>query len=176
VDQRAVGPELRQLLRLLDELGCLARATGAVDEPRLELAACRRDRLSGLPQVGDVVQGIVEAEDVDAVLGGRCDEPAHHVRIHRPRADEEPPAQRESERRLHPALERANPLPRALQATFDRAVEDPAAGHLEVREPGAVEDLRQPKQLRGRQVAGKWLLAEQADRRVGQLGHSGRQD
>src|SRR4029453_7413901 len=52
-----------------------------------------------------------------------------------------------------------------------RRVEDPAAGDLETGEARAVEDLRDPKDLRGRKMARKGLLREEADRRVDELWH-----
>ena len=68
-------------------------------------------------------------------------------------------------------LERADALPRALDAAADGAVEDAAAGDLEVREAGAVEDLGQVEDRRGRDAAGERLLREQANRGVDEGGH-----
>ena len=59
-------------------------ATRAVDEPGVELLAGADDRLARLAQVGDVVQRVVQAEDVDAVLGRAGDEAAHDVGADRP--------------------------------------------------------------------------------------------
>ena len=102
----------------------------------------------------------------------RRDEAAREVGVDRPRADEETPAEREAERRLDARLERADPLPRALDAALDRRFEVPAARDLEVREPGAVEDLGEPELLRGREPPGERLLPEQADGRVGERRHA----
>ena len=77
----------------------------------------------------------------------RGDEAAHEVAADGPRADEEAAAQRQSERRLRARLDRADALPRALDAAPHGRVEDAAAGDLEVGEPGAVEDLGEPEQL-----------------------------
>ena len=93
------------------------------------------------------------------------------VGVDRARADEEAAAQRQPERRLDARLERADPLPRALDAALDRGVEAAAARDLEVREAGAVEDLCEPQQLGGGNPPGERLLAEQADRRVGERRH-----
>ena len=71
----------------------------------------------------------------------RGDEAAHEVDAERPRADEEAAAERERERRLRARLERPDALPRALDAAPDGAVEDAAAGDLEVGEARRVEDL-----------------------------------
>ena len=116
VEEHARGAELGQLARLLDERLRLARVAGAVDEAGVELAAGGGDRLAGLAQVRDVVQRVVQAEDVDPALGRGGDEAAHEVAADRPRADEEAAAQRHRERRLRARLERADPLPRALDA------------------------------------------------------------
>ena len=114
----------------------------------------------------------MQPEDVDAVLGRRRDEAPGELAVDRPGADEEAPAQREPERRLDPRLDRADPLPRALDAAADRAVEDAAAGDLEVGEPGSVEDLGEPEQLGGRHRSRERVLPEQANRRVDQLRHA----
>ncbi len=58
------------------------------------------------------------------------------------------------------ALKRADPLPRALDAALDRAVEAAAAGDLEVGEAGAVEDLGHAQLLGGRHRACERLLSE----------------
>ena len=115
----------------------------------------------------------MEPEDVDPVLGRRGHEAAHEVAVDRPRADEEAAAQREPERRLRARLERADPLPRALDAAPHGAVEDAAARDLEVGVAGAVEDLRELEQVGGRHAARKRLLAEQADGGVGEPWHVG---
>ena len=89
VKEHPRGTELRQLAGLPDERLGLAGETGAVDEPGLERAAGGGDRLGGLLQVRDVVERVVEAEDVDPVLGRARDEAAHEVAVDGPRADEE---------------------------------------------------------------------------------------
>ena len=116
----------------------LARVARAVDEPGVELALRSGDRLARLPQVGDVVQRVVEPEDVDPALGRRGDEPAREISADRPRTDEESASQRHRKRRLRARLERPDPLPWALDATVDGAVEDTASRDLEVGEAGAV--------------------------------------
>ncbi len=114
----------------------------------------------------------MEPEDVDAVLGRRGDEAAGEVGVDRPRADEEAAAEREPERRLDARLERADPLPRALDAALDGRVEAAAARDLEVREAGLVEDLGEPELLGGGDASGERLLPEQANRRVGERRHA----
>ena len=171
VDDDPRGAELGELARLLDERVHLARDARAVDEPRLELALGRGDRLGRLAEVRDVVQRVVQPEDVDAVLGRRRDEPAGELAVDGPRADEEAPAQREPERRLDPRLDRPDPLPRALHAAADRAVEDAAAGDLEVGESRSVEDLGEPEQLGRPHRSRERVLPEQANRRVHELRH-----
>ncbi len=163
--------ELGQLARLLDERVRLAGASGAVHEPRVERAARIRDRRACLAQVRDVVQWVVEAEDVDAVLRRTRDEAADDVAADGTRADEEAAAERDAERSRYARLDRANALPRALDAAAHGRVEDAAPGDLEAREAGAVEDLRDAEDLGGRKLAGERLLREQPDRGVDELRH-----
>ena len=171
VHERPGRTDVRQLLRLLDELVHRGRVAGAVDEAGVELLARIDDRLAGLPQVRDVVERVVEPEDVDPVLGRRGDEPAHEVGADRAGADEETAAERDPERRRRPRLQRADPLPGALDAAADGRVEDAAAGHLQHGEAGGVEDVRKPEQLGGRHLAGERLLREQADGGVDEARH-----
>ena len=166
--RRAEGGHLS---RLLDQRVDLAVATGAVDEPDVELTTRLDDRLPRLDEVRDVVQRVVEPEDVDPVLGRARDEPAHDVRRDGLRADEEPAAQGEPERRRRAGVDRADPLPGALDASPHGRVEDAAARHLEAREPGAVEDLRDAEHLARGDAPGQRLLRQQADRGVVELRH-----
>ncbi len=172
VDDDPRRAELGELARLLDERVHLACDAGAVDEPGLELTLGRGDRLGRLAEVRDVVQRVVQAEDVDPVLGRRRDEPPGELAVDRPGADEEAPAQREPERGLDARLDRPDPLPRALHAPPDRAVEDAAAGDLEVGEPRSVEDLGEPEQLGRPHRSRERVLPEQANRRVDELRHA----
>ena len=164
--------ELGELLRLLDEL-LLATRARAVDEARLELTVGLCDRLARFTEVGDVVQRILEAEDVDPALRRARYETAREVAADRARADQEAPAKRHPERRLRPRFQRADPLPWALDATPHGGVEDTSAGDLEIGEAGAVEKLGQPQQVRCRHAVGKRLLAEQPDRRIDERWHGG---
>ena len=84
VEEDPHGAKLGQLLRLLDEIFGLAGVTRPVDEAGIELALGIRDRLAGLAQVGDVVEGVVQPEDVDAALGCGSDEAAGEVRADGP--------------------------------------------------------------------------------------------
>ena len=171
VDQDPRGAELGQTAGLRDERVGLARGAGAVDEPRVELALGGGDRLAGLAEIGDVVQGVVEAEDVDPALCRGLDEPADEVRPDRPGADQEAAAEGERKRGLRPGAQRADPLPWALDAALDRRVEATAARDLEVGEPGGVEDLGEPQLLGDRHDARQRLLAEQPDRGVDERRH-----
>src|SRR6185436_7489505 len=98
VDENPGRAEVWKLPGLLDERVGLARASRAVHEPRVERAARARDRGARLAEVRHVVERIVEAEDVDAVLGRARDEPADDVAADGPRADEEAAAERDAER------------------------------------------------------------------------------
>ena len=171
VQQHARGADLREPLAALDQRLELAGVAGAVDEAGVELAAGVGDRLARLDEVRDVVERVVEPEDVDAVLGRGRDETADEVAADRPRADEEAAAERERQRGLDRRLERADPLPRALDAAAHGRVEHAAARDLEIGEAGAVEDLRERDELGGRHPARERLLPEQADRRVDELRH-----
>ena len=137
----------------------------------VELLARVGDRLAGLAQVLDVVQRVVQAEDLDPALGGGSDEAPDEVAADGARADEKPAAQRHRERRLRACVERPDPLPGALDAAAHRAVEDAAAGDLEVGEPGAVQNLGEVEQLRGRNPPSKRLLAKQADGCINERWH-----
>ena len=139
----------------------------------MKLLARIDDRAAGLAEVGDVVERVVEAEDVDAVLGCAGDEPSHDVFRDRLGADEEATAEGDPERCLRTGAECANPLPWALDSLAHRRVEHSSAGHLEARETGSVEDLGDTQNLAGRHLAGERLLREQADRGVDELGHVG---
>ena len=172
VDDDPCGAEIRELARLLDERVHLACDAGAVDEPGLELALGRRDRLGRLAEVRDVVQRVVQAEDVDPVLGCGGDEAPCELAVDRSGTDEEASAEREPERGLDPRLDRPDPLPGAFHAAPDRAVEDPAAGDLEVGEPRSVEDLGEPEQLGRPHRSRERILTEQANRRVDELRHA----
>ncbi len=155
VEDDARRSQRGQLLRALDERVDLALAAGAVDEADVELLARREDRLTGLEQVRDVVERVVQPEDVDAVVGRARDEPPHDVGRDRARADEEPSAERQAERRRRACVDRANALPRALDGEPDGRVEDAATGDLEVREAGRIEDLRDAEHLARRELAGR---------------------
>src|SRR6202035_3558750 len=61
--------------------------------------------------------------------------------------------------------------PGALDAEAHGAVEGSPAGDLERGVAGAVEDLDEPQQLRGRDRARERLLGEEADRGVDEPGH-----
>ena len=123
VDQSARRVQLAELASLLDERVGGAFAAGAVDEARVELLSRPDDRLAGFAQVRDVVERVVQPENVDAVLRRGGDEAANEVAADRARADEEAAAEREPERRRRPALERSDPLPRALDPATHCGVE-----------------------------------------------------
>ena len=150
----------------------LTVAPGAVHETDVQLPAGRDDRLTGLDEVRDIVQRVVEPEDVDPVLRRACHEPAHDVGRDGLRADEEPAAQREPERRRRPRVDRPDPLPGALDAPPHRCVEDAASRDLETGEPGAVEDLRDAQHLARRDAPGERLLRQEPDRGVVELRHA----
>jgi hypothetical protein len=146
VQEDACRTEVGQLLRLLDQLLLGGRAR-AVDEARLELPVCGRDRLARLTEIRNVVQWILETENIDSALGRAGHEPSSEVAADRPRADQEPASQGHPERRLRPRLERTDPLPGALDSAAHRGVEDATTGDLQVGKAGVVEKLRQPEEI-----------------------------
>src|SRR5207248_6587573 len=103
----------------------------------------------------------------------RGDEAPSEIGVHRTGADEKATAEGETERRLHARLQRADPLPRALEAALDGGVEAAAAGDLQIGEAGTVENLRERELLGRRHPPGERLLSEQADGRVGEGRHAG---
>ena len=132
VDDDPGGAELRDLLRLLDEQVDLAAPASAVDEAGVERLPRGDDRVARRLEVRDVVERVVKAEDVDAVLGGTANEARDDVGRHGPRADEEAAAKRDPERRRRARIDRPDPLPRALDAAADGRIERAAARHLEM--------------------------------------------
>ncbi len=171
VDDDARRSQLRDALRGLDELVTCPRRSGVVHEPDRCFLAGRVHRLDGTHEVGDVVERIVDPEDVDPALGRARDEASDEVVRERAGADQEATAESHPERRLTPRGERADPCPRALDATLDEGVEAPSPRHLEAAEAGPVEGARQLEQLRSADVPGERLLTEEPDRRVPELGH-----
>ena len=83
----------------------------------------------------------MQAEDLDAALGRARDEAAGEVAADRARADEEAAAERQRERCLGAGLQRPDALPGALDPAAHGAVEDPAAGDLQVGEARSIEEL-----------------------------------
>ena len=121
VQQHVVGAQLGQPARLVDhprQVRHVAREGQAGVQAAARLAHGRRRR----GEVLDVVQRVVQPEDLDAALGGAEDEAAHQVVGQRPRADQEPAAQRHLQRRLASSarLSAADPLPRALDCPAGR--------------------------------------------------------
>ncbi len=112
--------DLPEALRLLHEPVGLAGAPGAVDQPDVELPARTDDRLPRLTEVGDVVERVVKAEDVDPVLGRAGDEAADDVGRDGLGADEKAAPQGNAERRRGARVDRADPLPRALDPAAHR--------------------------------------------------------
>ena len=78
VEQHVIGPELRQTARLLDD-PLEVRHRAREREPRVQPSAGLADRRRRRGEVLDVVHGVVQAEDVDAALGSRQDEPPDQV-------------------------------------------------------------------------------------------------
>ncbi len=160
VQQHAHCAEIRQLSGLFHEGIGFAGPPRAVDEAGLELAAGPRDGIRCLSQVRDVVERIVEPKDVDAVLGRTRDEPPDEVVVDRAGADEEASSERKAEGCLHMRPESADPLPRTLHPTPDRAVETAAARDLEIRKARPVQDLRDSQLFGRRQSPRERFLAE----------------
>ena len=171
VHEHTRRPELGQLLRLLDERVRLARAAGAVHEPGVKVAPRVRDRSARLAEVRHVVQGIVEPEDLDSVLGSAGDEATDDVTAHGLGAHEKAPAERDPERSRDARLDRTDALPGRLCSTPHCCIEDTPARDLEAGEPRLVEDLRNAQDLGGRQGAREGLLRQEPDGRIDEPGH-----
>ena len=127
----------------------LARVPGAVDEPGVELARRRAAIASPASRRFETsFSGSCSRKTSMPFSAARGDEAARRSRRRRA-------ASRRGSGRAAPsraassvrAFERADPLPRALDAAAHGRVEDAAAGDLEVGEAGAVEDLREPQEL-----------------------------
>src|SRR5581483_8960160 len=157
VEQEPRGSELGQAAGRVDDRLVPA---ASVEEAGLELAPRLDDRLRRLAEVLDVVERVVQPEDVHAARRGARDEAPREVVAHRAGADEEPAAQGERKRRRGSRLQRTQPLPWALDAAADGAVEDAAAGDLEVCEARSVENLGQTEELRGGHEPCERLLAQ----------------
>ena len=168
VEKKSRCTELRQATSSVDERLVPA---AAVEQAGFELAAGLDDRLRRLAQILDVVQRIVQPEDVDPARRGARDESSGEVVADGPRTDEEATAQCQSERRRRPRLQCAQALPRALDATADRTVEDAAARDLEIGEARPVEQLGETQELGGRHAPGERVLAEDPDRRIDKAWH-----
>ena len=169
VQQHAVGAELGEAARALDEPSASRRV--AVHEPGVHERAGLAHGGDRADEVVDVVQRVVQAEDVDPRLGGTQDEAAHEIGVGGARADEERAAQRHHERRRRARLERADPLPRALDGPLDGAREAAAAGDLERGVARAVEVLGEAQDARGRDAPDERLLRQEPDRRVDEASH-----
>ena len=165
--------EVGQLARLLDERVGLVGASRAVDEPAWNAPPALVIAAPASRRFETSFSGSWRRKTSMPFSAAHDDEAADDVAADRARADEEAAAQRDPERRRHAGLDRADPLPRALDAAAHRRVEDAAARDLEAREAGSVEDLRDAKHLGGRQLPREGLLREQADGRVDELRHGG---
>ncbi len=139
----------------------------------MELLVGPDDRLACLLEVRDVVEWVVQAKDVDAVLRRAGDEAPDDVLRDGLRADEEATTEREAERRRGARVDRTDPLPGALDGAAHGRVEDAAARDLEVGEAGLVEDLGDPEDVTRGYLARQGLLRQQSDRRVDEFRHLG---
>ncbi len=90
------------------------------------------DLTDGSVHVADVVQGVEDAEDVDAVCGRPFDEPFQHVVGIMPIADEVLPAQQHLQFGVgHGGPQRAEPFPGILFEEAQAGVEGGAAPDFE---------------------------------------------
>ena len=79
LDAQGVGAHLLQLLGQLHEVVLVVDGGDGVGEGGLHDAAVLLGGLDGLLQVPHVVEGVEDADDVDAVLNGLAAEGVHHV-------------------------------------------------------------------------------------------------
>ena len=142
--------------------------------PAYSVRARLAHRGRGRGQVLDVVQRVVQPEDLDAALGGAEDEAAHQVVGQRPRADQEPAAQRHLQRRVvAPGMRSARTRSQGLSAPrLTAASKQPPPRHLERAEAGAVQDLGHLQHAGGRQRADQRGLGQQPEGGVDDPGHA----
>ena len=98
VHQHVVGAQLGQPSRLVDHPRQVRHEAGE-GQAGVQAAARLAHGRGGRLEVLHVVQRVVQPEDLDAALGRAEDEAAHQVVGQRPRADQEPAAQRHLQRR-----------------------------------------------------------------------------
>ena len=171
VDEDARGAELPEVIGPLEQDVRVAPQARAVHEPDSKLFPRCADRLCRLLEIRKVVQRVVDPEDVDAALGRAGHEAGDEISGERTGADEQPPSQRHAERRRAARADGADPLPGALHSPAHRRVEAASARHLEVREAGRVEDLRELEDPRGLHPLRERLLREEPDAGVDEGGH-----
>ena len=171
VDEDARSAEVGQVVRPLQQHLRLAGRPGAVDEADGELLAGVADRVGGLAEVREVVEGVVDAEHVDAARRRAGHEAADEVARDRARAHEEPAAKRHAQRGRAARADGADALPGALDAAAHGAVEAAAAGDLQTGEARLVELGRELVEARRGDALGERLLGEEPDRRVDEVRH-----
>ena len=79
LDADDVGAHLLQLLRQLDEVFLVMDGGDGIGKGGLHHATVLLGGLDGLLQIADIVQGVEDADDVDAVLNRLAAEGVHHV-------------------------------------------------------------------------------------------------
>ena len=79
LDADHVRAHLLQLLGQLHEVGLVVDGGHGVAEGGLHLSAVLLGGLDGLLQIADVVEGVEDADDIDAVLHALAAEGVHHV-------------------------------------------------------------------------------------------------
>ncbi len=125
-------------------------------------------------EIFGIVHRVVHAEDRYARLGGSVDEAANQILLDRLCADEEPTAQRHPERRLGGApLQRADALPRTLDATFDGAIKAAPTRYLKDMETRAVKQLAGFELQRSRHASSNRFLRQKPQGSVNKTSHYG---
>jgi hypothetical protein len=173
MEQDARRAELGQFFRPLGENLGLAGLAGAVDEPGLEVAPGALDRLART-RGGSRRRSAGRAARKTSIPLSAAE--ATNRRAKSPPTGCEPTRNRPRSAIPSGVLVRdlsARIRSHGLSTPARPPCRRPAPGHLQVGEAGPVENLREVEQRGGRDPPGERLLAQQADRRIGEGRHAG---
>lgn len=115
LDADRVGPEVLQPFAHLDESFQPMDGTHGVGDGRLDMFPAGFDLLDRPFEIADVVEGVEDTEDVDAVGGRALDEPVQHVVRIMPVSDDVLPAEEHLQLGVrHRGAQRPQPFPGIL--------------------------------------------------------------
>ena len=155
-DAERIGPEILQLLGHAHEpVDGMDRADRVADGC-FDMLAAGFDLAYGAVHVPDIVQGVEDAEDIDAVDGGALDEPFQHVVGIVPVANQVLSAQQHLQPGVgHGGAEGAEPLPRIFFQEAQTGVERGAAPDLKRPVSDGVQLLRDRQHVLGAHARGE---------------------